>query len=32
MIVLNEGAKNLHLEHIEDEIFNTGVEGGRGAI
>ena len=32
MIVLNEGAKNIHLEHIEDEIFNTGVEGGRGAI
>ena len=32
MIVLNEGAKNLHLEHIEDEIFNNGVEGGRGAI
>ena len=26
------GAKNLHLEHIEDEIFNTGIEGGRGAI
>ena len=25
-------AKNLHLEHIEDEIFNTGVEGGRGSI
>ena len=32
MILLNEGAKNLHLEHIEDEIFNNGVEGGRGAI
>ena len=25
-------AKNLHQEHIEDEIFNTGVEGGRGSI
>ena len=20
---------NLHLEHIEDEIFNSGVEGAR---
>ena len=24
--------KNLHLEHIEDEILNNGVEGGRAAI
>jgi hypothetical protein len=31
---LIEGAagKNLHLEHIEDEILNFGVPGGRGAI
>ena len=31
---LTEGAagKNLHLEHIEDEILNYGVPGGRGAI
>ena len=25
-------AKNLHLEHLEDEIINQGIEGGRGAI
>ena len=24
--------KNLHLEHIEDEILNNGVDGGRAAI
>ena len=31
---LNESkaGKNLHLEHIEDEIINHGVPGGRGAI
>ena len=32
---LNEAAapgKNLHLEHIEDEIINFGVPGGRAAI
>tara|TARA_B110000503_G_scaffold17066_1_gene24582 strand:- start:3772 stop:5022 length:1251 start_codon:yes stop_codon:yes gene_type:complete len=31
---LNEdkGGKNLHLEHIEDEILNYGVDGGRAAI
>ena len=31
---LNEdkGGKNLHLEHLEDEILNYGVEGGRAAI
>ena len=34
MINLLEGkeGKNLHLEHIEDEILNFGVPGGRGAI
>ena len=30
---LTEGsAKNLHLEHLEDEILNTGFEGGSSAI
>ena len=31
---LNESkaGKNLHLEHIEDEIINHGVDGGRAAI
>lgn len=24
--------KNLHLEHLEDEVLNNGVEGTRGAI
>ena len=34
MIYLFEGkeGKNLHLEHIEDEILNFGVPGGRAAI
>ena len=34
MINLFEGkeGKNLHLEHIEDEILNFGVPGGRAAI
>ena len=29
--ILNESkaGKNLHLEHIEDEIINFGVDGGR---
>jgi len=30
---LTEAAvKNLHLEHIEDEILNNGIHGGRAAI
>ena len=31
---LNEdkGGKNLHLEHLEDEILNYGVDGARAAI
>ena len=31
---LNEdkGGKNLHLEHIEDEILNYGITGGRASI
>ena len=34
MFNLLEGkeGKNLHLEHIEDEILNFGVPGGRAAI
>ena len=33
MDFLTEAAgKNLHLEHLEDEILNFGVAGGRGAI
>jgi len=33
MEFLSEGAgKNLHLEHLEDEILNFGVAGGRSAI
>ena len=33
MEFLTEAAgKNLHLEHLEDEILNFGIAGGRGAI
>ena len=33
MEYLTEAAgKNLHLEHLEDEILNFGIAGGRGAI
>ena len=28
----DKAGKNLHLEHIEDEILNYGVDGGRAAI
>ena len=28
----DKAGKNLHLEHIEDEILNFGVNGGRAAI
>jgi len=28
----DKGGKNLHLEHIEDEILNYGVDGGRAAL
>ena len=28
----DKAGKNLHLEHIEDEILNFGVPGGRAAI
>ena len=32
--MLNEdkGGKNLHLEHLEDEILNYGIDGGRAAL
>ena len=32
--MLNEdkGGKNLHLEHLEDEIINYGIGGGRAAL
>ena len=32
MLFENKAGKNLHLEHIEDEILNFGVPGGRAAI
>ena len=32
MITESKAGKNLHLEHIEDEIINHGVDGGRAAI
>ena len=32
MIQEDKGGKNLHLEHLEDEILNYGVDGGRAAI
>ena len=28
----DKGGKNLHLEHIEDEILNYGITGGRSSI
>jgi hypothetical protein len=32
LLTEDKAGKNLHLEHIEDEILNFGVEGGRAAI
>ena len=32
LIIEDNGGKNLHLEHLEDEIINYGVEGGRAAL
>ena len=32
MLLEDKGGKNLHLEHLEDEILNYGVNGGRAAI
>lgn len=31
-IIESKKDKNVHLEHLEDEIFNGGVDGTRGAI
>lgn len=31
-LVEDKGGKNLHLEHIEDEILNFGIDGARGSI
>tara|TARA_B100001250_G_scaffold402355_1_gene415380 strand:- start:4306 stop:5547 length:1242 start_codon:yes stop_codon:yes gene_type:complete len=32
LLAEDKGGKNLHLEHLEDEIINYGVEGGRAAL
>ena len=32
LITEDKGGKNLHLEHLEDEIINYGVDGGRAAL
>jgi hypothetical protein len=32
LIYEDKGGKNLHLEHIEDEILNYGIDGGRASI
>ena len=32
MLLEDKGGKNLHLEHLEDELINYGVDGGRAAI
>ena len=32
MLLESKAGKNLHLEHLEDEIINFGVDGGRAAI
>ncbi len=32
MLTESKAGKNLHLEHIEDEILNFGVDGGRAAL
>ena len=32
MLYEDKGGKNLHLEHIEDEILNYGIDGGRASI
>ena len=31
-ILYENTGKNLHLEHLEDEILNDGIDGGRAAI
>ena len=32
LLAEDKAGKNLHLEHLEDEILNFGVPGGRDAI
>ena len=32
LIFEDKVGKNLHLEHIEDEILNYGIDGGRASI
>ena len=32
LIIEDKGGKNLHLEHLEDEIINFGIDGGRAAL
>ena len=32
LLTEDKGGKNLHLEHLEDQILNYGVSGGRAAI
>ena len=32
LLAEDKGGKNLHLEHIEDEILNYGIDGGRASI
>ena len=32
MLTEDKAGKNLHLEHLEDEILNFGVDGGRAAL
>ena len=32
MLTESKAGKNLHLEHLEDEILNYGVDGGRAAL
>ena len=32
ILLEDKGGKNLHLEHLEDEILNYGTDGGRAAI
>ena len=32
MLLEDKGGKNLHLEHLEDEIINFGIDGGRAAL
>ena len=32
VLLEDKGGKNLHLEHLEDEILNYGVDGGRAAL